>query len=134
MQALHKEFEILHKIVGETVMSTLLRLLPLVNKIKENGDDKGDVVIVKRFWDPWLPSFDYVVCSIKESKDTSMLTINELQSSLLVHEQCMGSYVEEEYASNISHGDQSGGKVRGTVKGGCGRRRGKQFLNKAIIK
>jgi hypothetical protein len=33
------------------------------------------------------PKFDYVVCSIEESKDIDALSIDELQSSLLVHEQ-----------------------------------------------
>ena len=33
--------------------------------------------------------FDYVVCSVEESNDLDQLTIDELQSSLLVHDQRM---------------------------------------------
>ena len=35
------------------------------------------------------PKFDYVVCSIEESKDIDAFSLDELQSSLLVHEQKM---------------------------------------------
>ena len=67
--------------------------------MKANGEDKGDVATV-----------DYIVCSIEESKDIDTLTIDELQSSLLVHEQRMSSHVEEEHALKITHGDQPRGR------------------------
>ena len=52
--------------------------------------------------------FDYVVCSIEESKDLDTLTIDELQSSLIVHEQSMNSHaLEEEQALKVTHGDHS---------------------------
>lgn len=78
--------------------------------------------------------FDYVVCSIEESKDTDTLTIDELQSSLLVHEQHMSSHVEEEHALKITHGDQYAERGRG--RGGFGRRgrkRGRQRLDKSTV-
>ena len=77
---------------------------------------------------------DYIVCSIQESKDITILTIDELQSSLLVHEQRMGSHVEEEDALKITHGEQSGGRSqgRGSFRG-RGRGRGRQTFNKAIV-
>ncbi|KAJ8754558.1 hypothetical protein K2173_005719 [Erythroxylum novogranatense] len=71
------------------------------------------------------PKFDYVVCMIKESHDTSTLSIDELQSSLLVHEQRMSTHVEEEHALKVSHG--RGGRGRG--RGGHG-----QSSNKATVK
>ena len=40
--------------------------------------------------------FNYVVCSIEESNDMEDMTIDELQSSLLVHEQIMMLEVDEE--------------------------------------
>ncbi|RVW64797.1 Retrovirus-related Pol polyprotein from transposon TNT 1-94 [Vitis vinifera] len=80
------------------------------------------------------PKFDYVVCSIEESKDTDTLTIDELQSSLLVHEQLMSSHVEEEHALKITHGDQYGGRGRGRGSfGERGRGRGRQYFNKATV-
>ncbi|KAB2595058.1 hypothetical protein D8674_030508 [Pyrus ussuriensis x Pyrus communis] len=50
--------------------------------------------------------FDYVVCSIEESNDLDTLSIDELQSSLLVHEQRMGQHVMDEQALQITTGFQ----------------------------
>ncbi|KAL6347283.1 hypothetical protein AAG906_013719 [Vitis piasezkii] len=60
------------------------------------------------------PKFDYVVCSIEESKNIDTLTIDE--SSLFVHKQRMSSHEEEEHALKITHGEQSGGRGRGRIK------------------
>lgn len=56
------------------------------------------------------PKFNYVVCSIEESKDTRTLTIDELKSNLIVHEQRVISQIEEEQTLKISHRDQSRGR------------------------
>ena len=45
------------------------------------------VSMLKKILHSLEPKFDYVVCSIEESKDIDALSIDELQSSLLVHEQ-----------------------------------------------
>ena len=76
--------------------------------------------------------FDYIVCFIEKSKDTTILTIDELQSSLLVHEQRMSSHVEEEHAFKITHGEQSGGRSqgRGSFRG---RGQGRQTFNRATV-
>ncbi|XP_042973054.1 uncharacterized protein LOC122304854 [Carya illinoinensis] len=70
--------------------------------------------------------FDYVVCSIEESKDLETLTRDELQSNLLVHEQRMNSHVlEEEQALKVTHGDHFGsrGRGRGNYRGRGSNRR-----------
>ncbi|ONH89622.1 hypothetical protein PRUPE_8G004800 [Prunus persica] len=48
------------------------------------------------------PKFDYVVCSIEASKDLDNLSIDELQSSLLVHEQRMNGHAMEEQAWKVA--------------------------------
>ena len=74
------------------------------------------------------------MCSIEESKDTTILIINELQSSVLVHEQCMSSHVEEEYALKITQGEQSGGRGQGCGSfRGRGREQGRQTFNRATV-
>lgn len=45
------------------------------------------VSIVEKILLSMNPKFDYVVCSLEESNDIDDLSINELQSSLEVHEQ-----------------------------------------------
>ena len=113
LQALWKEFEILHMRARESVNEYFARTLTIVNKMKANGEDKGDVAIVENILRSMTLKFDYIVCSIEESKDTDTLTIDELQSCLLVHEQHMSSHKEEEHALNFTHGNQSGGRGRG---------------------
>ena len=81
--------------------------------MKLNGANKGDVEVVEKILRSTTPKFDYIVCSIEESKDTTILTIDELQSSLFVHEQRMSSHVDEEHALKITHGEQSGGRSQG---------------------
>ncbi|RVW91533.1 hypothetical protein CK203_046194 [Vitis vinifera] len=95
LQALRKEFKILHMKSGETVNEYFSRTLTIANKMKFNGEDKGNTVVVEKILRSMTSKFDYVVCSIEESKDLDTLTIDELQSSLLVHEQCMTSHVLE---------------------------------------
>lgn len=80
------------------------------------------------------PRFNYVVCSIEESKDLDAFTIDELQSSLLVHEQRMKPHVVEEQALKVSLGESSRGRGRG--RGGMrgrGRGGGRRSFDKATI-
>ena len=106
MQTLRKEFEILHIKTGESVNEYFARTLTVVNKMKANGENKGNMAVVEKILRSMTPKFDYVVCSIEQSKDIDTLTIDELQSSLLVHEQRMSSHDEGEHALKITYGDQ----------------------------
>ncbi|KAL6334580.1 hypothetical protein AAG906_019081 [Vitis piasezkii] len=78
LQALRKEFEILHMNPGETVNEYFSRTLAIANKMKVNGEDKGNIAIVEKILRSMTSKFDYVVCSIEESKDLDTLTIDEL--------------------------------------------------------
>ena len=57
------------------------RTLIIANKMKANGENKGEIDIVEKILRLKTPKFNYVVCSIEESKDTT-LSIDELQSSV----------------------------------------------------
>ena len=76
-----------------------------------------DVTIVEKILRSLTPKFDYVVCSIEESKDIDAFSLDELQSSLLVHEQKMNqsTTIEEKAlkASTFTHFTNSRGKGRG---------------------
>ncbi|KAI9201314.1 hypothetical protein LWI28_021464 [Acer negundo] len=73
--------------MGESVNKYFARTLAVVNKLRVNKGMIDDVVVIKKILRSMTPKFDYVVCSIEESNDLDVLTIDELQSSLLVNEQ-----------------------------------------------
>ncbi|KAK2407959.1 putative mitochondrial protein [Trifolium repens] len=131
LQALRKEFEILHMKEGESVNDYFSRTLSIANKMRINGDKLEDVAVIEKILRSMTRKFDYVVCSIEESNDIDSLSIDELQSSLLVHEQRMVSYVVEEQALKVTahKGTISPGRGRGGFRG-RGRGRGRQFYNR----
>jgi len=57
--------------------------------MKIYGENMTQVMIVKKILRSMTSRFDYVMCSIEESNNLDELTVDELQSSLLVHEQRM---------------------------------------------
>ncbi|RVW93398.1 hypothetical protein CK203_035133 [Vitis vinifera] len=92
LQALRKEFEILQMKEGEKVDEYFARVLTIANKMKAHEEIMGQNVIVKKILRSMTPRFNYVVCSIEESNNVDTMTIDELQSSLLVHEQRMNCH------------------------------------------
>ena len=89
LQALHKEFEILHMKEGESVKDYFASTLSIANKMRIHGESMEDVAVIEKILRLMTHKFDYVVCAIKESNDINSLLIDMLQSSLLVHEQRM---------------------------------------------
>ncbi|KAL0440223.1 UNVERIFIED_CONTAM: hypothetical protein Slati_2505300 [Sesamum latifolium] len=136
LQALQKEYEILEMKTGESINEYFARTLTIVNKMKANGENKSDADVVSKILRSMTSKFNNVLCSIEESNDTTILTINELQSSLLVHEQRMNmnSLTEEAQALKISIREQSDtrGRERGSYRG-RGRGRGRQFFDEATV-
>ncbi|MCI06073.1 retrovirus-related Pol polyprotein from transposon TNT 1-94 [Trifolium medium] len=88
--------------------------------------------IVEKVLRSMTPRFNYVVCSIEEYNDVTQLTIDEMQSNLLVHEQRMKAHKdkEEEQVLKITgNGRGNGGnrgRGRGEGRGGRGRGSGRQ--------
>ena len=127
LQALRKEFETLHMKARKSVKDYFARTLIIANKMRIHGEYMKDVVIIEKILRSMTPKYDYVVCSIEESNDLDSLSIDELQSNLLVHEQKVHRHVVvEEQALQISYRAQQGGKDggRSTYRGkGRGRRR-----------
>ncbi|RVW31136.1 hypothetical protein CK203_116362 [Vitis vinifera] len=72
-----------------------------------------DVVIIEKILRSMTSKYDYVVCSIEESNDLDTLSIDELQSSLLVHEQRISRHVVDEQALQVTTGAQQGGRHGG---------------------
>ena len=133
LQALRTDFETLHMKEEETVDDFFARTLTIANKMKAHGEKMSQTIINEKILRSMTSKFNYVVCSIEESNDLDTLTIDELQSSLLVHEQRMNGHRGEEQVLKVTHEDNtSRGRGRGMFRG-RGRGRGRQPFNKAII-
>uniref|UniRef100_A0A2N9FH80 Integrase catalytic domain-containing protein n=1 Tax=Fagus sylvatica TaxID=28930 RepID=A0A2N9FH80_FAGSY len=108
LQALRKEFEVLQMKEGESVDAYFARTLIIANKMKIHGENMQQVVIIEKILRSMTSRFDYVVCSVEESNNLDTLTIDELQSSLLVHEQRMNGHGGDEQALKVTHDDRIG--------------------------
>jgi hypothetical protein len=71
----------------ESVTDYFSRTMAIVKKMRIHGDKAEDVSIVEKILRSLTPKFNFVVCSIEEANDVGELSIDELQSSFLVHEQ-----------------------------------------------
>nr|KYP50277.1 Retrovirus-related Pol polyprotein from transposon TNT 1-94 [Cajanus cajan] len=126
LQGLRKEFEILEMKSGESITDYFSRVMSVASKMRTYGEQMQDVIIVEKILRSLTEKFNYIVfCSIEESKDIDSLSIDELQSSLIVHEQKFHKKHEEEQALKVSSED-NGGRGRGSYRG-----RGRQ--NRATI-
>nr|GEY17382.1 hypothetical protein [Tanacetum cinerariifolium] len=63
------------------------RVLAVAIEMRNYGETMEDVKIVEKILRTLTDKWNFVVCSIEESKDVDEMTVDELQSSLLVHEQ-----------------------------------------------
>ena len=86
LQTLRRDFELLEMRSGETVNDYFGRVMVVANDMRNCGDDMPDVKIVEKILRTLTENFNYIVCSIEESKDIDSLSVDALQSSLLVHE------------------------------------------------
>ena len=133
LQALQKEFEILQMKAGESVNEYFARTLTIGNKMRIHGEVMPDVTIIEKILRSMTPQFNYVVCSIEESNDVDTLSIDQLQSSLLVHEQRMSGPMIEEQALKATSKKRAGG-ARGRGRGGFrGRGRGRGMSSFDIV-
>jgi len=134
LQALRREFELLTMKEGEKIDTFLGRTLTMVNKMKMNGESMKQSTIVSKILRSLTSKFNYVVCSIEESNDLSTMSIDELHGSLLVHEQRLNGYVQEELALKVYQDERpSRGRGRGMFRGGRGRGRRRNAVDRAVI-
>lgn len=104
--------------------------MEIANKMRCHGEKIEDVTIVEKILHSMTREFNYVVCSIEELNDINDLSLDELQSSLLVHEQKMNrSLTANEQAlkaSTTTHSNNSRrrGRGRGRGRGDRGHRDG----------
>jgi CHAD domain-containing protein len=89
LQSLRKQYELLGMMDKESIGDFFTRLQTLVNTMKNLGDQISDQQVIEKVLRTLNPQFDHIVVAIEESKDLSTMSLNELQSSLEAHEQCL---------------------------------------------
>ena len=92
-----------------------------------------DMVIIEKILRSITTKFDYLVCFIEESNDLNILSIDELQSNLLVHEQRMGRHAVEEHALKVTHDVKQGGRGGHNNFRGKRQGRGMNIFDKSTI-
>ena len=94
-----------------------------------------DVKIVEKILHTLTEKFNYIVCYIEESKDIDNCSVDELQSSLIVHEQKFWKNSGEEQVLKIAFEegkDRGRGRVAYSSRG-RGRGNNNTNFNKATI-
>ena len=109
--------------------------MTVANKMRVYGEKMEDVKIIKKILRTLTEIFNYIVCCIEESKDIDNLYVDELQSSLIVHEQKFRKNHGEEQVLKVSLEEGKGrGRGRTAYKGrGRGRGSGSNSFNKATV-
>ena len=106
LQKLRRDFEVLEMKNTETIPDYFGRVLMIANQMRSNGEVMTDVKIVEKILRTLTEKFTYVVVSIEESKDIDTMSIEELQSTLIVHEQKFKRLEkEDEQALKVDYGD-----------------------------
>ena len=74
LQRLRKTFETLEKRAGERITGYFSRVMEIINDMRNSGEELDDVKIVEKILRSLTDNFNFVVCSIEESKDIDSLT------------------------------------------------------------
>ncbi|XP_076917024.1 uncharacterized protein LOC143576934 [Bidens hawaiensis] len=85
--------------------------MTVANAMRNLGEELSDVKVVEKILRSLTENFNYVVCTIEESKDIDALSVDELQSSLLVHEQKLTRKTQDDHVLKTEN-DSSGGRGR----------------------
>jgi RNase H-fold protein (predicted Holliday junction resolvase) len=130
LNSLRREFEVLEMKEAETITEYFARVMIVANKMRSNGEVMSDSKVVQKILRTLTEKFTYVVVSIEESKDTEEMTVDELQSTLVVHEQKFKRVNRDgEQALKV---ESSRGRGRGTYRG-RGRGRGRQSFTRDTV-
>ncbi|CAL9004135.1 unnamed protein product, partial [Prunus brigantina] len=104
LQALRRDFEILHMKPEDFVDKYFSKMMAIASKMHFHGDKMDDVTMIEKILHSMSPKFNYVVCAIEEANNIETMSLDELHSSLLVHEQKFKSHdtSKEEKALKVS--------------------------------
>lgn len=86
LQRMRRDFEILEMKNGESVTEYFSRVMVVAIDMRNLRENMFNVKMVEKVLRTLFERFTYIVCAIEESNDIKSLSIDQLQSSLLVHE------------------------------------------------
>ncbi|GAA0166827.1 hypothetical protein LIER_21893 [Lithospermum erythrorhizon] len=108
--ALRRKFELLEMKKTKTIDQYVAKVTQVANKLRSNGEEMSDSVIVSKIMRTLTEQFNYVCVSIEESTNMEEVSVDELQSTLAMHEQKFKRFqmgeddqvlkVEEKYGSS----------------------------------
>ncbi|XP_016673226.1 uncharacterized protein [Gossypium hirsutum] len=125
---------------GESITDFFSRIRTIVGQLHSYGEQISDEIIVAKVLRSLTTKFDHVVAAIEESKDLSVLSVDEPMRSLQSHETRINRSTEksEEQAFQVketftnlgendrsTNNDQGRGGFRGGRGHGCGYGRGR---------
>ena len=114
---------------SDSIDSFFTHAMGIVNQIRSYGETLGDQKVVEKILRSLPNKFDSRIAAIEESKDLSLLSIDELMGSLLSHEQRLNHFgttssLENTFKTQLSFGrsrgrsDYSRGRGHFTPRGG----------------
>ncbi|GKD56295.1 retrovirus-related pol polyprotein from transposon TNT 1-94 [Tanacetum coccineum] len=99
---------------NETIAEYFGRVLTVANHMRSNGESMFNTKIVKKILRTLIEKYTYVVVSIEESKNIEEMSIEELQITLVVHEQKFKkNEQEDEQMLKIETSESSSSRGRG---------------------
>ncbi|CAL1355005.1 unnamed protein product [Linum trigynum] len=101
----------------ETFNDFFGRVIEVANDMRNCRDQMNDVKIVDKVLRNLTKNFNYIVCSIEESKEVDTLLVYVMQRSLLVHEQKLSKRQTKNGQASKAHYDDGRGKNKGIFQG-----------------
>nr|GMD79448.1 Retrovirus-related Pol polyprotein from transposon TNT 1-94 [Ipomoea batatas] len=95
LQNFRSEFETLQMKEGENFTEFYSRTMAIVNKLRIHGDKVEDSVVIEKILRSMTTKYNFVVCATEEGNDLNLLTLDELESSILVHERKLNRHGNE---------------------------------------
>lgn len=78
LQRLRRDFEVLEMKEGESVTEYFPRVMLVANELRNLGEEMADSKVVEKILRTLHEKYNYIVCSIEESKDIDTLSIESI--------------------------------------------------------